>query len=42
MNGTNRNMLPLHIDKYMYRNNNKLNGEIYDLFIRDIARFHRV
>ncbi len=42
MNGTNRNMLPLHVDEYMYRHNNKLNGDIYDILIRDIARFHPV
>ncbi len=42
MNGTNRNMLPLHVDEYMYRNNNKLNGDIYDIFVRDIAKFYRV
>ena len=42
MNGTNRNMLPLHVDEYMYRHNNKLNGDLYQIFIRDIARFHPV
>ncbi len=42
MNGTNRNMLPLHVDEYMYRHNNKRNGDLYEIFIRDIARFHPV
>ncbi len=42
MNGTNRNMLPLHVDEYMYRHNNRLNGDLYEIFIRDIARFHQV
>ncbi len=42
MNGTNRKMLPLHIDEYMYRHNNKLNGDLYQILIRDIARFHPV
>ena len=42
MNGTNIEMLPLHIDEFMYRQNNRANGEMYDLFIQDIARFYPV
>ncbi len=42
MNGTNRNMLPLHIDEYMYRHNNKVNGDMYEIFVRDIAKFYLV
>ncbi len=42
MNGTNRNMLPLHVDEYMYRHNNKSNGDLYEILLRDIARFHPV
>ncbi len=42
MNGTNRNMLPLHVDEYMYRHNNKQNGDLYEILIRDIGRFHPV
>ncbi len=42
MNGTNYWMLSLHVDEYMYRQNNKFNGELYDIFLRDIAMFYRV
>ncbi len=42
MNGTNRNMLPLHVDEYMYRHNNKQNGDLYEILIRDIAKFYLV
>ncbi len=40
MNGTNMAMLPLHIDEYMYRHNNKQNGDLYPIFLADIARFY--
>ncbi len=42
MNGTNRDMLPLHVDEYMYRQNNKMNGDLYEIFLRDIARLYPV
>ena len=42
MNGTNMNMLPLHIDEYMYKHNNRQNGDMYDIFMQDIARFYPV
>ncbi len=42
MNGTNYWMLSLHVDEYMYRQNNKFNGELYDILLRDIATFYPV
>ncbi len=42
MNGTNRDMLPLHVDEFMYRHNNKGNGNLYDIFVQDIARYYPV
>ncbi len=42
MNGTNRKMLPLHVDEYMYRQNNKSNGDLYDILIRDISTVYPV
>ena len=42
MNGTNNWMLSLHVDEYMYRQNNKFNGELYDILLRDIATFYHV
>ena len=42
MRGTNQNMLALHLDEYMYKHNNKQNGDIYQLFLSEIARFYPV
>ncbi len=42
MNGTNYWMLSLHVDEYMYRHNNKLNGEHYDILLREIAMCYNV
>ena len=42
MNGTNNWMLLLHVDEYMYRQNNKFRGELYDIFLQDIATYYPV
>ena len=40
MRGTRESMIPLHVDEFMYRWNRKFDGDIYDLFIQDIALFY--
>ncbi len=42
MRGTNINMLPLHIDEYIYKHNNKGNGDMFQILVADIARFYPV
>ena len=42
MRGTKQQHLPLYIDEFMYRWNRKFDGDIYDIFIKDINRFYPV
>ena len=42
MRGTKPQHIPLHLDEFMYRWNRKFDGDIYEIFLEDIARFYPV
>ena len=42
MRGTQKSLFPLHVDEMMYRQNRKFDGDMYDVFISDIAHFYPV
>ena len=42
MRGTRESTMALHIDEFQYRWNRKKDGDIFELFIEDVARFYNV
>lgn len=42
MHGFQKENLPLHLDEYIYRWNRKNEGDMFDLFLQDLANFTRV
>ncbi len=42
MCGTKNSQFALHVDEFMYRQNRKRDGNMFDVFIRDIATFYPV
>ena len=40
MHDTRESMLPLHLDEFQYRWNRKFDGDLFELFLKDIAHFY--